>query len=163
MNRSHSFTLGRNFLALGAAMLLALGMSVTMRAQSTTSGAITVVVEDPQQAVIPDAAVSVENEGTGQKLDDTTNDVGACSFNVLQPGVYDVTVTVTNFAVFMQTGVTVEVGRTSTVHAGLKVAAGTTTVNVSGEPPQALYPADEEFADALKGTGLSAPPAGEVA
>jgi hypothetical protein len=136
MNRSHSFILGRNFLALGAAMLLALGMSVTMRAQSTTSGAMTVIVEDPQQAVIPDAAVSVQNEGTGQKLDDATNDVGACSFNALQPGVYDVTVTVTNFAMFTQTGVTVEVGRTSTVHVDLKVAAGSTTVNVSGEPPQ---------------------------
>jgi hypothetical protein len=136
MNRSQSFLIWKKLMVLGAAMVLALSVSVTMRAQSTTNGAINGTVEDPQGAVVPNAPVTVENEGTGQKLGDTTSSVGGFSFNVLQPGEYTVTVSATGFAEFEQTGVTVEVGRASTVSIHLKVASGTETVQVSGEPPQ---------------------------
>jgi hypothetical protein len=126
----------KTFLVLGAALVLALSVSVTTRAQSTTNGAINGTVEDPQGAVVPSAPVSVENEGTGQKLETTTSSVGGFNFNVLQPGEYTVIITATGFASFTQTGVTVEVGRASTVEVHLTVASGTETVKVSGEPPQ---------------------------
>ena len=136
MDRSQSILFWKKFSVLGAALMLALSVSVTARAQSTTNGAINGTVEDPQGAVVPSAPVAVENEGTGQKLDSTTNSVGGFSFNVLQPGTYTVMITATGFASFTQTGVTVEVGRASTVEVHLSVASGSETVKVSGEPPQ---------------------------
>jgi hypothetical protein len=135
-SESISFLNFKKFAVISAALVLALGVCETMRAQSTTNGAINGIVEDPQGAVVPSAPVSVENEGTGQKLDTTTNGIGGFTFNVLQPGVYTVTVAASGFAQFAQTGVTVEVGRASTVEVKLKVASGTETVQVSGEPPQ---------------------------
>jgi hypothetical protein len=138
MIRSESISIlnFKKFAVLSAALVLALGVSVTMRAQTQTSGAINGTVEDPQGAVVPSAPVSVENEGTGQKLDTTTNGIGGFTFNALQPGEYSVTVGASGFAQFEQTGVTVEVGRASTVEVKLKVASGAETVQVSGEPPQ---------------------------
>jgi hypothetical protein len=136
MNRPHSSLFANKVLILGAAMVLALGASLTMRAQSTTNGAINGIVEDSQGAVVAGAPVSVENEGTGQKLDTNTNGVGAFTFEVLQPGEYTVTVTVANFAVYVQSGVTVEVGRASSVHVQLQLAGAKQTVNVNGEASQ---------------------------
>jgi hypothetical protein len=135
-SESISFLNFKKFAVISAALVLALGVSVTMRAQSQTNGAINGTVEDPQGAVVPSAPVSIENEGTGQKLDAATNSVGAFTFNVVQPGQYTVMVSASGFAQFEQTGVTVEVGRASTVDVKLKVASGTETVQVSGEPPQ---------------------------
>jgi carboxypeptidase family protein len=136
MSRSKGSSYGSKFLVVGAAMLLALGLAKTMRAQTTTDGAINGIVADAQGGVVPNAPVVIENEGTGQKTDSATNDVGAFNFDIVQPGIYTLTVTVTNFAVYVQTGITVEVGRASTVHVQLKLATGQETVNVSGEPPQ---------------------------
>ena len=55
MNRSQSISFVKTFLVLGAALVLALSVSVTTRAQSTTNGAINGTVEDPQGAVVPGA------------------------------------------------------------------------------------------------------------
>lgn len=157
MDRLQRFLFGKKFLALGAAVVLALGVAVTMRAQSTTNGAINGTVEDPQGAVVPNAPVSVTNEGTGQKLDGTTNSEGGYSFNVLQPGNYTVTVGASGFASFEQTGVTVEVGRASTVDIHLKVASGSETVQVSGEPPQ-VNTTDQAVAGNIGDTDLASLP-----
>ena len=136
MDRSQNIFFRSQLLILGAALSLALLASVTARAQSETNGAINGTVLDPQSAVVPGADVDVANEGTGQKLDAKTSSVGGFSFNVLQPGQYTVTIVAAGFAEYEQSGVTVEVGRVSTVVVDLKVASGTETVKVSGEPPQ---------------------------
>ncbi|MGB6429938.1 MAG: TonB-dependent receptor [Candidatus Acidiferrales bacterium] len=154
MFRSQDISFGKKLLVLGAALVVALSVSVTMRAQSTVNGAINGTVEDPTGAIVPNAPVSVENEGTGQKLDETTNGIGGFSFNVLQPGQYTVSVAATGFAQYEQTGVTVEVGRASTVDIHLKVASGTETVKVSGEPPQ-VDTTDQAIANDIGGTELA--------
>jgi len=80
--------------------------------------------------------------------------VGSFSFNVLQPGMYTVTITAANFAVYEQTGVTVEVGRASTVEVHLKVASGAETVKVSGEPPQ-VNTTDQSIANNVGDTEIT--------
>jgi hypothetical protein len=154
MDRSQNISLWKKLAVLSAALMLVLGITVTMRAQSTTNGAINGVVYDQQGAVVAGAPVSVLNEGTGQKLDDKTNGVGSFSFNVLQPGNYTVTITAANFAVYEQTGVTVEVGRASTVEVHLKVASGNETVKVSGEPPQ-VNTTDQSIANSVGDTEIA--------
>jgi hypothetical protein len=126
----------RIIFAVLATLALALGLSVNSRAQSTTNGAINGTVNDSQGLAIPNANVSVENVGTGAKADMKTNGAGGFSFDVLQPGVYTVTITAANFAGYEQTGVTVEVGRASTLVVRMAVAGQKQTVQVSGEPPQ---------------------------
>ncbi len=119
-----------------AALALALGLSVNSRAQSTTSGAIGGTVVDPQGLSVPKAQVDALNVGTGDKSETTTNDAGDFRFSFLQPGTYTVTITANSFAVYEQTGVTVEVGRVSTLEIKLTVASAKQSVQVSGEAPQ---------------------------
>ena len=126
----------RIIFALLATLVLALGWSVNSRAQSTTNGAIGGIVEDPQGLTVPKATVDTLNVGTGDKAETTTNDAGEFRFSFVQPGTYNVTITATNFAIFEQDGVTVEVGRVSTLVIKLTVASAKQTVQVSGEAPQ---------------------------
>ncbi|HYB62146.1 MAG TPA: TonB-dependent receptor [Methylomirabilota bacterium] len=133
---SQALSSRRIIFAVVAALVLALGLSVKLRAQSTTSGAIGGTVDDPQGLAVPKAEVDALNVGTGDKEDTTTNDAGEFRFSFLQPGRYTITVTATNFAVYEQTGVTVEVGRVSTLEIKLVVASARQTVQVSGEAPQ---------------------------
>ena len=57
------------FLISFVAVFVAIGAS----AQSLVSGDVTGVVSDPSGAVIPNATVTLKNNGTGQTMNATTN------------------------------------------------------------------------------------------
>ena len=58
------------------ALCLLVGLSASVLAQSTTTGAIGVTVKDPQGAVVPNATVTVHNEETNTDATATTDSEG---------------------------------------------------------------------------------------
>lgn len=105
------------------------------RAQTAVDGAIGGTVLDSSSAVIPNAAVSVENNGTNAVQ--TTNADASGYFRVihLQPGAYNVTIKASGFDTFRSVDLTVQVGRLTDIQAHLSVGSTAQTVEVTGDAP----------------------------
>ena len=95
--------------------------------QSLTSGDIAGTVEDPTGAAVPGATVTLTNNETGAKQNETSSSTGAYRFALLNPGNYTVGVTAAGFQPVEQKA-TVAVGQASTVNLKLTVANANTTV-----------------------------------
>jgi hypothetical protein len=64
-------------------------LAISMAAQSNT-GSITGVVSDPNGAVVPNATVTVTNQGTNEKRTVQTDDEGRYDVPSLSTGIYTV-------------------------------------------------------------------------
>src|SRR5437879_13890061 len=72
------------------AILVSLGgFSAAAYAQSAGSGSLSGTIQDAKGGVIPGAAVTVRNEGTGIEFPTSTNEAGLFIFPALPVGVYD--------------------------------------------------------------------------
>jgi hypothetical protein len=107
-------------------------LTINAVAQSLVSGDITGVVSDPSGAVIPNATVTLKNNGTGQTQNGTTNSSGVYRFSLLTPGQYTVTVNATGFQNAERT-VTVVVGQATSMNMQLAVGTSSQTVEVTAE------------------------------
>ncbi|HEV2135049.1 MAG TPA: carboxypeptidase regulatory-like domain-containing protein [Terracidiphilus sp.] len=101
-------------------------------AQTTGAGAITGTITDANQAVVPNAAVTLTNTDTGVVHNYTSNDAGIYRAPFLQPGHYNVSATASGFSRSQASNITLLVGQTLTINLALGVQATTTTVEVSG-------------------------------
>ncbi len=99
-------------------------------AQSAVTGAVSGTVSDPSGAVIPSAVVQLTNSGTGKDETATTGGEGRFRFGNLQPGIYLLTIKVTGFADYKQSGISVEVGRTASIDANMKVGGADASVEI---------------------------------
>jgi hypothetical protein len=99
-------------------------------------GSITGVVQDPSGAVVADAKVVVDNASKGIHRELATSAAGIFNAPALVPASgYQVTVTKQGFAGYQVKEITVAVGETVSLNPVLKVNAGSTAVEVSGEAP----------------------------
>ena len=80
----------------GFALCAAMLMSSAAFAQSTTEGGIAGTVEDPTSAVIPNAAVTIHNDGTNAEQHLTADGSGYFKAPLLDPGAYTVTIQLIN-------------------------------------------------------------------
>src|SRR5438552_9485439 len=111
----------------------ALAMSLLLPAGAigqTSRGGISGTVEDKSGAVVPDAAVEIEQRGTGLKLNVTTTNAGVFSFTDLPIGFFTVTVSHSGFQTQKITGLEVQVGRISSLTITMEVAQQAQTVEV---------------------------------
>lgn len=104
-------------------------------AQSTVTGGIRGNITDTQNASVPNATVTITNEGTSKQETATTDSDGNYRFNNLQPGNYTISVTSSGFAEFKQEKVVVEVGQATTINVPLGIAGAAATVDVTAEAP----------------------------
>lgn len=124
------------FLRLSLVAIMLATMCVVASAQSNVDGAIGGTVNDPNGAVVPNASVTVKNEGTNKEKTTTTDSEGHFKVIQLQPGSYTVSITAPGFGAFSKPSVVVEVGRTTSLEIPLSVGdAGTAQVDVSAEAP----------------------------
>src|SRR5436189_5517087 len=72
--------------------------SVSVFAQSPTTGRIAGTVRDPNSAVIVGAEVTVSSKATAEERKVITDNEGNYSASLLTPGVYRIKVTATGFA-----------------------------------------------------------------
>lgn len=72
-------------------------LPLTAVAQSLISGDVTGIVSDPSGAVVPNATVTIKNNGNGHTQTTTSNASGVYRFSLLSPGSYTVTATAQGF------------------------------------------------------------------
>jgi hypothetical protein len=116
-----------------AALMLALMFALPAGAQETR-GSIEGVVKDTTGAVLPGATVEAKS-AAGGTLTSVTDTNGLYRFPVLDPGRYDLTVTLSGFTQTKGTPVSVVVGQVLKVDVAMSIAGLTENVQVSAESP----------------------------
>ena len=118
--------------------ILAIALSVTVTFAQTTSGDLVGSVKDPSGAIVPNANVTVTNEGTGVAVSVKSGSEGEFRAGNLLPGQYSLAVSAAGFQPFTLHGITVELNKTSTHNVTLSVGASSSTVEVTAEAGIAL-------------------------
>ncbi|HWH59857.1 MAG TPA: carboxypeptidase regulatory-like domain-containing protein [Terriglobales bacterium] len=113
-------------------LLLAGVLSIPAVGQSLVSGDIAGTITDPSGAVVPNATVTLKNNGTGQTQTSTTNSSGAYRFSLLPPAQYTVSATASGFQ-NVEKPVTVAVGQATQLNLQLAVGGSSQTVEVTAE------------------------------
>jgi len=96
-------------------------------------GSLVGQVSDTSGAVTPGATITITNRDTGLTRTAVSNETGGYSFTNVQPGPYDVKVTLQGFREFVKTGVPVSVNEVGRVDAALEVGTLTDTVTVASD------------------------------
>src|ERR1700734_372206 len=122
-------------LALGVVVFLAAMLLGSPLAAQSTSGSISGTVADASGSAVPDAAVTLTNEGTGASDTFTTGADGLYSFVNLNPGSYRVEAEKSGFKHFKREGVIVQVEQRVPISITMEIGAITQTVEVTGETP----------------------------
>jgi hypothetical protein len=113
-----------------AAILLGLS-AATAFAQTASSGSVSGLVTDPQGAGVPGAEVTLTDTATNTSQTAVTNEAGRYNFPVVNPGVYDITISKKGFKVAKLSAQKVSVGLVLTANVSLEVGALTETVVVT--------------------------------
>jgi len=124
---------------VAAARLLVCVLSVLVAVSSPAfaqqRGAISGKVLDPDGLALPGATVVITNTATGFTREAITADTGAYSIPNLEPGTYDVTVTMAGFGNASRTGMALAPGSAVTLDLKLSVAGVQENLVVTGEAP----------------------------
>jgi hypothetical protein len=120
----------------GACFLLAVlvlnSLTSGLNGQTTTSGALTGVITDQTDAVVPDASVEIKDIAKGTAQSTKTDREGSYHFFFLVPARYDLTVTHDGFRTELRT-VNVLLGPPITVNVALQIASATSEITIAGE------------------------------
>src|ERR687893_1429408 len=95
-----------------------------------TASRVTGTVVDPSGAVIPDATVTLTNEGTQVAFTTQTTSTGNYVFDSVQIGTYTVSVEKSGFKKFVSTANPVNINQPATVDVTLEVGGVTDVVQV---------------------------------
>jgi outer membrane receptor protein involved in Fe transport len=133
--------------------MLVLAFCAAALAQGTVTGAIGGSVNDPKNAVVAGATVTVKNNGTGKEDTATTDESGRFKVSALQPGEYTVTVNAAGFAPSLQPKVIVEVGRETTLEVSVGLQGSTNTVQVTAEAP-VINTTQQDFSSNMNQTSI---------
>jgi hypothetical protein len=113
--------------------LLILG---AMLPAQTSTGQIDITVQDPSGAVVPKAAITIVGSDTGNLARTlSTNESGLAQAPLLQPGNYDVAVSVAGFEKLVRRGIVVHVGDTLNLRLTLTPGSTTESITIVGETP----------------------------
>jgi hypothetical protein len=121
-------------LRLHLSVIVLLGFSTVCLAQESR-GSISGKVVDPQNSVVPGAAVVVTNTATNVSDKATTNQTGYFEVNFLNPGPYSVSVESAGFKKLVQTGINVSTGDRLALDLHLDIGQTTQSVEVSADAP----------------------------
>ncbi|MEJ7618695.1 MAG: carboxypeptidase-like regulatory domain-containing protein, partial [Pyrinomonadaceae bacterium] len=141
-------------LRLTLVAVLSTALSVAADAQSTTDGAIGGIIKDPQEAVVPNAAVTIRNEGTNQESTAVSDGEGRFRVVQLRPGNYSVVVNASGFGSATIQQVVVEVGRVTSLEIPLSIGGAQEIVEVTGEAP-VINTAQQDFTSNINQTSIN--------
>jgi hypothetical protein len=122
-------------LLIVASTVLAIGLTAVPTTAQILYGSIVGAVKDSSGAVMPGAAVTIVNKETNLTRETTTNADGAYSLINLQPGPYDVKVTLSGFRDVARYNVPVTIGQIARVDVSMEVGTVSESVLVIGESP----------------------------
>jgi uncharacterized protein YfaS (alpha-2-macroglobulin family) len=114
-----------------ALAILFFAAATTLVAQSTQSS-ILGSVTDASGSPVPNATVTVVNEGTGFSQTQTTQESGDYRFSGLETGFYQITVTMSGFKTHAQKRIDLASAQIKRIDAALEVGDVSATVTVEG-------------------------------
>lgn len=114
-------------------LLLVFALAVSAFAQDTRAR-VQGLVKDPSGAVVAGANVTLTNDNTGVRAQQTTNQSGQYIFDFVLPGTYSVSVEMTGFREFVQKGVLVQARGDVTVNATIELGNTRDVVTVEATP-----------------------------
>ena len=132
-------------------------MGQMCQSQLSTTGRIGGTVADPSGAALAGAKVSIKQLETGTVTTTAANASGSFVQVGLNSGHYDVTVSSSGFANYLETNIYLEPTGTYTVHAILKPGTVATTVTVTGSEVQ-VETVTPEISSTVSGTEAEALP-----
>ncbi|MGA2268449.1 MAG: carboxypeptidase-like regulatory domain-containing protein [Bryobacteraceae bacterium] len=130
MLRSH--VVQNRALFLGVALLLSIS---TVCLAQESRGSITGKVVDPQNSVVPGAAVVVTNTATNVSDHATTNQTGYFEVVSLNPGPYSVSVESSGFKKLVRTGISLSTGDRLALDLQLEIGQTSQSVEVTADAP----------------------------
>jgi hypothetical protein len=102
---------------------VAVGLTVVPAGAQVLYGSVVGTVTDPQGYRVPGANVVITNTGNGLKRDTTTNNEGEYNIVNVQPGTYDVRISMgTNFKAFERRAVNIQQGEIARIDTQLQGA-----------------------------------------
>jgi Carboxypeptidase regulatory-like domain len=111
-------------------------ISVALRPlHAQVTAQITGTIEDPHHAAVAGAKVEITNEATGIERKTATDESGAYTAALLQPGTYRIKIDAAGFRPLSRTGILLQVAQTATVNFELQVGSNEETVTVTEEVP----------------------------
>jgi outer membrane receptor protein involved in Fe transport len=116
-------------------LLLSVFLAFGLVVNAQEAGIIAGVVEDPSGAVIPNATVTVTNQGTNVSTTLVTGSAGRYRAEPLIPGLYSVKVEAKGFRTLVQREVQVTVGSTIRVDAKMELGQEIQTITVEATAP----------------------------
>ncbi|MDD5544445.1 MAG: carboxypeptidase-like regulatory domain-containing protein [Acidobacteriia bacterium] len=122
--------------------------------QTASSGSVAGRVTDPQNAVVPGAEVTLLDTATGHAQTISTNEAGRYTFAVINPGVYDITVSKPGFKTHKIPGQKVSVGLLLTVNVELAIGDLSQTVEVVAGGSTELQTTNSSIGSVLSGDAL---------
>ena len=117
---------------IGALLLLCIS---TVCLAQESRGSITGKVVDPQNAVVPGAAVVVTNTATNVSGHATTNQTGYFEVDFLAPGTYSVSVESAGFKKLVRSGITLSTGDRLALNLNLDIGQTNQSVQVTADAP----------------------------
>src|ERR1700723_382897 len=119
------------FLLLLAGMMF---LPARARGQAVTATLVGTIT-DTSGAIIPNASVSITNQGTTVVTNTTSNESGNFTFTFLPPGTYTVTVTAPGFQKKVTSGVSVPVNTTTRIDTSMSAGSTSETITVTDQAP----------------------------
>ena len=119
-------------------LLVALGVLLYARpaaAQTAATGNIEGLVTDVSGGVLPGVTVQIRNRDTNVAREVVTSELGLYRAPALQPGMYEVSATLSGFDVRPVTNIRVQVGQTVSVDLQMRPAGVAESVSVTAEAP----------------------------
>ncbi len=114
--------------------LLVLSPGALLFAQVTGSATIRGLVKDQGGAVVPGAAITLQNEQTHSEMSTVSNEAGNYFFSAVNPGTYTIKVEMPAFKTYQQSGIAISPSETRGLDISLQVGAPSETVEVTSVP-----------------------------
>ncbi len=124
---SHSL----RYLLVSASVLLLSTVALAQRDLGTVTGTIV----DAQGAAVPNAKITITEEGTGVAYNTVTTAAGAYTEPAMHPGTYNIRVEAPGFQVAEQKGIVVNPGAPVSVNLTLQVGNASQTIEVTAQAP----------------------------
>ncbi len=120
------------------------------------TGSIEGTVLDPDGRAVTGASVRLRNENNSQIAQTTSGANGRFSFNSLQPGSYNITITRPNFKTLAMNSINVIPGSTNSLGAKLEVGAASVSVQVEGRGQQIMETQATSASNTVNGRSVAA-------
>jgi outer membrane receptor protein involved in Fe transport len=130
-----SFRSSRSFLAFVFAVLTTVFMWMPTRASAQATGQVSGVISESSGRLVPSATVDLTNTSTSQVRSTRSNGEGAYEFPLVNPGMYQIRVTMSGFRTNVTDNVEVLVNGTTKIDVKLFVGGTTEQVTVTGAAP----------------------------